>query len=306
MRIIISKVLVALMLILLFLFGSILVCVLNAQTIPYSGGRIVISSDGNEHDHDDWASTPFALALLAARGLQDKLAVFTFSDHIWGSNFEKKNARQQMLVSALEGKEQFGFINTKFIEAVADFTAATSAITDEINKSAKKDPLTIIAAGPMHVVGTAIDNAKTSKLKYVRLISHSDWNDNHADRPLDWEEHSGWTWSEIEEKYASKGLICDHIMDQNGGDDYYGMHGPMEMFDWIKTSPARNLSHYKSGSWDWLYGRQLTCIKEGYFDPSDAGMVIYLLTGKQKTSPEDARIIMENPLNQKKLEKVNF
>jgi hypothetical protein len=232
----------------LFLFVCLFPCVLNAQTIPYSGGRIVISSDGNEHDHDDWASTPFALALLAARGLQDKLAVFTFSDHVWGSNFEKK------------------------------------------------DPLTIIAAGPMHVVGTAIGNAKPSKLKYVRLISHSDWNDNHADRPLDWEEHSGWTWKEIEEKYASKGLTCDHIMDQNGGDDYYGMRGPMEMFDWIKTSPARNLSHYKSGSWDWLYSRQLTCIKDGAFDPSDAGMVIYLLTGKEKTSPEDARMIMENPL----------
>jgi hypothetical protein len=281
---------------LVFLISMVLSSIVNAQTIPYSKGRIVISSDGNEHDHDDWAATPFSLALLAARGLQDNLVVYTFSDHVWGSNFDHKKAKQQMLTSTLEGKEQFGFDNTTFIEAVADSTAAFNAITNKINKSSKKDPLTIIAAGPMHVVGIAIANAKLSKLKYVRLISHSSWNDRHADHPNDWEEHSGWTWDEIEEEFVPKGLICDHIVDQNGGDDYNGMRAPKEMFDWIKTSPARNKAPYKAGSWDWLYERQLTCVKRGEFDPSDAGMIIYLLTGKEKTNPEDAKEIMENPV----------
>lgn len=46
-----------------------------------------------------------------------------------------------------------------------------------------------------------------------------------------------------------------------------------------------------------MYNRQLTCIKKGEFDPSDAGMIIYLLTGTEKTNPDDARIIMENPVN---------
>jgi hypothetical protein len=51
---------------------------LEAQTPLWEGkGRIAISSDGNEQDHDDWAATPLSLALLAAAGLQD---------HIWGSN----------------------------------------------------------------------------------------------------------------------------------------------------------------------------------------------------------------------------
>ena len=30
---------------------------LNAQTIPYSNGRIIISCDGNEHDHADNPNT---------------------------------------------------------------------------------------------------------------------------------------------------------------------------------------------------------------------------------------------------------
>ena len=47
---------------------------------------------------------------------------------------------------------------------------------------------------------------------------------------------------------------------------------------------------------DWLYERQLTCVKKGDFDPSDAGMIIYLLTGIQKTSPSDAKDIIENPI----------
>jgi len=32
-------------------------------------GRFVISSDGNEHDHDDWGATPLSLAFIAAKGL---------------------------------------------------------------------------------------------------------------------------------------------------------------------------------------------------------------------------------------------
>ena len=71
------------------------------QSIPYTSGRIVISSDGNEHDHDDWAATPLSLALLAARNLQDSLTVYTFSDHIWGSNHEKSDGKKQMLISLI-------------------------------------------------------------------------------------------------------------------------------------------------------------------------------------------------------------
>ncbi|MRX65323.1 hypothetical protein [Maribacter luteus] len=266
----------------------------KAQTIPYTQGRIVISSDGNEHDHDDWAATPFSLALIAAKGLQDSLTVYTFSDHIWGSNHEKTNGKEEMLISALEGKKVFNFENSSFIEAVEHPKKAIRAITDEINKSNQNSPLYIIAAGPMHVVGSAIEKADPSKLKFVRLISHSNWNNDHANKPYDWEQHTGWTWDGIKDKFEPMGLVLDRIVDQNGGKDYEGMKAPREMFDWIKTSPVRKDSSQKEKQLDWLYQRQLTCIKKGEFDPSDAGMVIYLLTGKQKTSPNDAKEIIEH------------
>ena len=264
------------------------------QTIPYSIGRIVVSSDGNEHDHDDWAATPFTLAFLAAKNLQDSLTVYTFSDHIWGSNKTHSDGKKQMLISALEGKEIYHFNNTDFIEAVEDSSKAINAITKEINKSSKKSPLTIIAAGPMQVVGSAIDRADVTKLKYVRIISHSNWNNDHSDKPYEWEHHSGWTLNEIKENFEPKGLIVDRIIDQNGGIDYEGMKAPMEMFEWIKTTPIRENSFETQKQLDWLYSRQLTCVKKGDFDPSDAGMIIYLLTGKQKTNPDQAKAIIES------------
>lgn len=282
--------------VIILMIGLISLSSIAQSTIPYTKGRIVVSSDGNEHDHDDWAATPLTLALLASAGLQDSLVVYTFSDHIWGSNHEKENGKAQMLESAREGKEIFNFKNSNFIEAVADSTKAIHAITQEIDKSDKHNPLNIIAAGPMHVVGRAIEKADRSKLKYVRLISHSKWNNEHADKPYDWEKpHSGWTWDEIKEIFAPSGLTMDKIVDQNGRDGYQGLKAPIQEYNWVKTSAIRDTSPKIKKQMDWLYDRLLTCVKKGDFDPSDAGMVVYLLTGKEKTDPSDARKLIENP-----------
>ncbi|MEO9513469.1 MAG: hypothetical protein ABJN84_04320 [Flavobacteriaceae bacterium] len=283
--------------VIVFVVGLVSLSSVAQSTIPYTKGRIVVSSDGNEHDHDDWSATPLTLALLASAGLQDSLSVYTFSDHIWGSNKKKKEGKSQMLTSALEGKKIFHFNNSNFIEAVADSTKAIGAITQEINKSTESSPLFLIAAGPMHVVGRAIENSDLSKLKHVRIISHSKWNNEHSDKPYDWEvPHSGWTWDEIQESFESKGLVFNQIADQNGGDGYLGLKAPMQKYNWIKTSSIRDTSPEIESQLDWLYDRLLTCIKKGDFDPSDAGMVVYLLTGKEKTNPDDAREIIESPI----------
>jgi hypothetical protein len=266
-----------------------------SQTIPYSTGRIAISCDGNEHDEDDWAATPLSLALLAAKGLQDKLTVYVFSDHVWGSNKEKPGADAQMRESAFIGAKTFGFKKSKVIEAFNTPNFAIIELTLQVNKSSAKDPLTIIAAGPMDVIGDALNEADSTKMKFVRLISHSNWNNEHADKPYDWENHSGWTWEKLKEKFEPYGLQMDKILDQNGGEDYEGLKTNKSKYDWIKNSPKKDGKPYAKGSWDWLYGRLEAAQKGEEFDPSDAGMIIYLLTGKQKNSPEDVREIMENP-----------
>lgn len=280
----------------------------QAQSPVWQGkGRIAISSDGNEHDHDDWAATPLSLAMLAAAGLQDNLTLYTYSDHVWGSNQQHPtsksglNAYEHMRESALKGGEYFGFTKTNFICAVDNAGVAYNAMRDEINKSSADNPLIIIAAGPMQVVGEAINRADKDKRQFVTLISHSNWNNVHSDNPtkkFDWDEHSGWTFKEIEEQFGTSdggGVNCDQILDQNGREGYDGLNTDIAKFDWIRTSKARK--KYKKGAWDWLYERQETCTKNKgkNFDPSDAGMIIYLLTGIEKTNPGMASEIMENP-----------
>ena len=298
---------------LLIFLAMVISMTVSAQTALWQGkGRIAISSDGNEHDHDDWAATPLSLALLAAAGLQDRLVLYTYSDHVWGSNQDHPtsksglNSYQQMRVSALDGKQWFGFDNTNFLCAVDNAEVAYNALRDEINKSSADNPLILVAAGPMQVVGEAINRADFDKRQFVSLVSHSKWNNEHSDKPYDifWDRHSGWTFQEITDNFSGKrggNLKCVQIKDQNGGADYDGLNAHIEKFEWLKTSNARNNPMYKEGAWDWLYSRQLTCIKNKgkNFDPSDAGMIVYLLTGVEKTNPEMARKIMEYPLSKK-------
>jgi len=290
-------------------FLLLLSTLLVAQTPPWQGkGRIALSSDGNEHDHDDWAATPLSLALLAAAGLQNHVVCYTYSDHIWGSNQDHPtspsglNSYLHMRESALGGQKWFGFDKTRFVCAVDNAIVAYHAMRDEINKSSADNPLFIIAAGPMQVVGEAINRAEKEKRQFVTLISHSNWNNRHADSPgnKEWDQHSGWTFQEIMDTFSTAeggNLKCVQILDQNGGADYLAFNTEKAKFDWIKNSPARNNPLYTPGAWDWLYSRIQTCEKKQglNYDPSDAGMVVFLLTGIEKTDPEMARQIMENP-----------
>jgi hypothetical protein len=297
---------------LLVLSAVVLGTSLKAQTPLWQGkGRIAISSDGNEHDHDDWAATPLSLALLSARGLQNKLVLYTYSDHVWGSNLEKPvgkgglSAYEQMKESALTGAKMFGFKQSAFICAVDDPEKAYNAMAKAINESSDNNPLFIIAAGPMQVVGEGIRRSELEKRKYITVITHSQWNNNHAANSYKWEpEHKGWTYEMMKGIFADKEggeVNFVQILDQNGGKDYLGLNCAIVHYDWIKTSSAKDEKPYKKGAWDWLYSRQETCVKKKgkNFDPSDAGMVIYLLTGIEKTNPEMAKEIMESPVMNK-------
>ncbi len=280
-----------------------------AEPLWQGKGRIAISSDGNEHDDDDWAATPLTLALLASEGLQDKMVLYTYSDHIWGSNIEIPERAgmtpyDHMRESALGAKERFGFDNSQFICAVDNAEVAIRAMRDAINASSEENPLIIIAAGPMEVVGEALNRSEFHKRKYITVLSHSWWNDNHSDHPyikndaekLWWDNHSGWTFKEMREEFegADGGAVkFVSIKDQNGGEGYDGFQAHRDQFEWLLSSGAREKSEFGAEAWDWLYGRMAVCPKGDLFDPSDAGMVIYLLRGIEETEPYMAREIME-------------
>ena len=290
----------------------------QAQTPLWQGkGRIAISSDGNEHDHDDWAATPFSLALLAARGLQDKLVLYTYSDHIWSSNLcypksRGMSAYEHMKESALGAKERFGFKKSQFLCAVDSPEKAYNTLAEKINDSSIDNPLIILAGGPMQVVGEAINRSKKEKRQFVTVVSHSWWNNEHSDwwsddieRPfpaasaLRWDKHEGWNWDELKEEFGTKSggsVKFVDIVDQNGGDGYEGLSAHMSNFEWLLTFEGRDKAPYQKESWYWLYTRLLSSARKSNFDVSDSGMVTFILTGNEKSSPEMARKILENPI----------
>jgi len=268
-----------------------------------SKGRIVVSSDGNEHDHDDWGGTPLSLAIISAKGLQDKLSIYIYSDHIWGSNHEHPGIEgvspyAQMKESAIRGGKMFNFKKTNFICAVDNPEVAYEALKNQINQSSDDNPLFIVVAGPVQVIGEAISRADVSKRKFITIITtSSDWNNSHADKPyLVWENHSGWILDEIEQ--MDGGLKIVKIENQNPL-----LKRNWREYEWLINAPERNHPYYKRGSWKWLFNRLcLTTKPEGvdrdyYYaiDPSDAGKVIFLLTGITKTSPQLVYELMRNP-----------
>lgn len=276
----------------------------TAQESVWQGkGRIAISSDGNDHDHDDWGATAMSLALIGASGLQDKLCLYTYSDHIWSSNQTHpsneigKSAYEQMRESALRGAEYFGFDKKRFVCAVDNPERAYERLTEQINLSSEENPLIIVAGGPMQVVGEAINRADRSHLKYVSLISHSRWNNTHGG---DTRHHNvlGWTFAQIEDLHTPSGLKCVQIIDQNGKNGREGLKCPKINYNWMLSRGAFRNSRFSQEAWKWLYGRmesfgEVKPSQRDMVDVSDAGMVLYLLTGNEEGTAADVRAVLE-------------
>jgi hypothetical protein len=251
----------------------------------------VVVADGNEHGKGDWAATPLTLAVLAAKEIQDQVMVYAFSSHTWGSNKTHSGADAQMRESAFLGSKQFGFKKTKFIEAVNAPNYAIIEITVQINKSSAKNPLVILAAGPMDIIGTALGEADSTKLKHVRIISHSIWDQQHADSPEEGEEHKGWTWEKLQESYAGKGLNFIALPELGEG----SFKAPLSAYGWLNDSPEKEPKPFEKGSWQWLYSR-IEAAKSGEeVNPSDVRLLLYLLTGKSNPGIQDLREMLENP-----------
>lgn len=261
---------------------------INAQfpTIP---GRIAISSDGNNHDCDDLVASAMTVALIAKSGNASKLVYYGHSDHIWSSDTVETcssvTQREVEMQVSSEGTAHLygGFDLTAFINAKANTSGAVAKLVSAINASSVSDPLWIIAAGPMEVVGQALNNSNANK-QFVTVISHSTWNDDHADNPEGGEvAHSGWTWTELQAAFTT--VTFKHIADQNAG-----LNVPASNYSWLQNSYDPKLV--------WLWNRYLlTGIVN--FDPSDAGMFYWLLTGggqntgDEGATPRKLRFILE-------------
>lgn len=286
-----------LLLIFIALFSTLNFSYAGGTDLYMGKGRIALSSDGNMHDNDDMLATKMSLMILAKAGLQSKTTLYTYADHIWGS---ESNDLEIMKVSAEETGRRFGFDKCRFIAAVEDPEAAYNAMCDEIIKSTAKNPLFIIAAGPMQVVGEAINRANKKKpksLKYVTVISHSVWNNQHADKPESGKPHgsepahSGWTWKKMVDAFGES-VNFNQISDQNGtgvGAQAYKSKDKFAAPNWSSWAWMKN---HKDPNVRWVADN--TGIKCGP-DYSDAGMLYYFcadldgVRGDEFGNPEKLR-----------------
>ncbi len=234
-------------------------------------GRVAMSADGNQHDNDDWASAPMALAILAHRNLQANLVHYDYNNHIWDSSEEHL---ENMTESVQEGGKRFGFDMSRFFDDTdpAQLAAGTENLVKEINASTPDDQLSIVLAGPIETVWMALDAADPEARKNVECITHGEdsFNQTHAKT-----DHDGHDYEDL----ADLGCERVELPDQNSG------LGPTEMdfWDFLKDSGDQN--------WEWLYSR-LDVVGNG--DVSDAGMVFYAITDEKDADRSDLKDYLES------------
>jgi hypothetical protein len=243
----------------------------ETSTFDSEVGRIAMSADGNQHDEDDWASAPMALAILAHRNLQPNLVHYDYNNHIWDSSEEHL---ENMTESVQEAGQRFGFDMSRFYDDTdpEQLAAGTRNLVAEINASTADDQLSIVLAGPIETVWMALDAADPEARKNVECVTHGEdtFNQNHGK-----DDHGGHDYEDLID------LGCERveIPDQNSG------LGPtdMDFWDFLEGSGDDN--------WTWLYSR-LDLVGNG--DVSDAGMVYYVITDERDADRSELKSYFES------------
>ena len=228
-------------------------------------GRIAIIADGNSPDPDDLGGTAVSLALLRAAGLEDRLVHYSHSCDIIPVNRISKAAekeRHEMMQLACDGtaRRWGGFEGLTFIDVKWNLDKAIEDLAKAINASTAEDPLWIIEAGEPDLIGMALDVSSKEKHKFVKVITHHPANDNTGEF-YEWEEILEFNVEEV------------RIPDQN-----ILLKVDEERWDWAKNHTDHRIQ------WVWLLGKMaeiddVVKFQKGYWDCSDAGMVLYWITG---------------------------
>jgi hypothetical protein len=242
-------------------------------TVLMHNKRIAIDCDGNYHDRDDICAISVEIALIAKAGLQSKLTYLGYSDHYWKSTTSQQTQEKTSVMSTADAWG--GFDKSKFIEVRTYHSTAVTMLKNEINKSTATDSLIIAALGPMQVVGEALGASNSTARKYVRVVSHSTWNNEHAARYGSGEGLSGTKYN-LESGYSCKpitsmGVKITKIKDQNAtvSASYYSYY-------WLRDATDNKLN---------VMWRQGQVAAKSNFDCSDAGVIWYILFGDQDGSP---------------------
>ncbi len=262
----------------------------SSQKINPPAGRIAIVADGNSPDPDDLGGTAVSLALLRAAGLEDRLVHYSHScDLVVLHRISEaaEHERHAMMQTTCDGtaRRWGGFDHITFFDAKWQLDQTIKDLVKAINASTEKDPLWIVEAGEPDIIGFALQASEKEKHKYVKVITHHPANDNAGDF---------FKWQEI----LDFGVEEVRIPDQN-----INLKVKESEWDWaMKHSDDRV-------KFVWLMGKMaeidnVVKFQKGYWDCSDAGMVLYWITGAtneglKQGSVEQVKTLLLNYIDKK-------
>ena len=228
-------------------------------------GRVAIVADGNSPDPDDLGGTAVSLALLRAAGLADRLVHYSHScDLVRGSRISERAERERhylmQVACDVTARRWGGFDSLVFFDALWQKQETVNDLARAIEESSAENPLWIIEAGEPDIIGFALEATATNKHKFVKVITHHPANDDAGDF---------FTWQQILDFDIEEVRIPDqntHLKVDQGD------------WDWAKNHPDPRIQ------WVWMLGKiaevdDVVNFQKGKWDCSDAGMVLYWITG---------------------------
>ena len=228
-------------------------------------GRIAIVADGNSPDPDDLGGTAVSIALLKAAGLEDRLVHYSHSCDLVrveriSERAEKERHALMQAACDVTARRWDGFADLTFFDAKWQQEQTVSDLVNAINTSNADDPLWIIEAGEPDIIGLALDASIKEKHQYMKVVTHHPANDDAGDF---------YSWQQI----LDFGVEEVRIPDQN-----VNLKVHLEKWDWAKNHPDPRVQ------WVWLQGKiaevdDVVKFQKGKWDCSDAGMVLYWITG---------------------------
>jgi len=236
-----------------------------AQKIAAPAGRIAIVADGNSPDPDDLGGTAISIALLRAAGLEDRLVHYSHScdlvrDDRISEKAEKERHHLMQVACDMTARRWGGFQQLTFFDAIWQKEETINDLAWAINASTAESPLWIIEAGEPDIIGMALQKTPKEKHKYVKVVTHHPANDNAGDF---------YTWQQI----LDFGIEEVRIPDQN-----INLKLDHEKWDWAKNHEDPRIRLI------WTIGNiaeldNIVNFQKGKWDCSDAGMILYWITG---------------------------
>lgn len=237
----------------------------TAQKINPPAGRIAVVADGNSPDPDDLGGTAVSLALLRAAGLENRLVHYSHCcDLVVLHRISEaaEHERHAMMQTTCDGtaRRWGGFDHITFWDAKWQTEQTIKDLVKAINVSTEEDPLWIVEAGEPDIIGFALQASKKEKHKYLKVITHHPANDDAGDF---------FKWQEI----LDFGVEEVRIPDQN-----INLKVKEAEWDWAMNHADDRVQFV------WLMGKMaevdnVVKFQKGKWDCSDAGMVLYWLTG---------------------------